>query len=78
MNHSAPRVPHFGGGLGGFFCVIWNRPPGFCRFTAGAWGAIFALYGFSRLCGAARKVTSATLFVSVKFFNTDSHSTFEF
>jgi hypothetical protein len=65
------------GAWGAFFCVIWNRPPGFCRFTEGAWGAIFALYGFSRLCGAARKVTSATLFVSVKFFNADSHSTFE-
>ena len=55
-----------------------DKNPGFCRFTVGAWGAIFALYGFSRLCGAARKVTSATLFVSVKFLNADSQSTFEF
>ena len=69
MNHSAPRVPHFGGGLEGFFCVVWNRPPGFCRFTAGAWGAIFALYGFSRLPGSAgRSLPRPFLFRVASFY----------
>ena len=32
MNHSAPRVPHFGGGLGGFFLRYMESPPGLLPF----------------------------------------------
>jgi hypothetical protein len=52
-----------------------ESPPGLLPFYGRSLGGdICVIWLQPGLCGAARKVTSATLFVSVKFFNTDSHS----
>ena len=43
----SPSGSHFGA-TGGAFWGYMESPPGLLPFTVGAWGAFFALYGFSQ------------------------------